>query len=65
MTPAGPSDLQNNFKHSLPRPYGRGYYMTALRAYPEPFVTSLSNRKRRQAAALQIAFQNPARVGAA
>jgi len=33
MIPAGPSDLQNNFKHSLPRPHGRGYYMTALRAY--------------------------------
>jgi len=37
--PAGPSDLQNNFKHSLPRPYGRGYYITALRAYSAPFVT--------------------------
>jgi len=39
MIHAGPSDLRNNFKHSLPRPYGRGYYITALRAYSAPFVT--------------------------
>jgi hypothetical protein len=32
MIHAGPPDLRNNFKHSLPRPYGRGYYITALQA---------------------------------
>ena len=31
MIHAGPSDLRNNFKHSLPRPHGRGYDITALR----------------------------------